>query len=45
MTESKSGTEMNSTSYTYNENGAAGDGTHHDQYSSYTYDVRDLVTR
>ncbi|WP_445319867.1 golvesin C-terminal-like domain-containing protein [Micromonospora sp. ZYX-F-536] len=45
VTESKSGSEVNSTSFTYNENSAPLTTDHDKQYSSYTYDERDLVSK
>ncbi|MFI9340800.1 hypothetical protein ACIG0D_05925 [Streptomyces sp. NPDC052773] len=43
MTESLSGTEKKSTSYTYDANGQPETVTHPDQFSKYTYDLRELV--
>ncbi|MCO1597713.1 DNRLRE domain-containing protein [Micromonospora sp. RHAY321] len=45
VTESKSGSEVNSTSFSYNENSAPLTTDHDKQYSSYTYDERDLVSK
>ncbi|WP_262285999.1 DNRLRE domain-containing protein [Micromonospora sp. MA102] len=44
VTESKSGTVTNTTSFTYNENSAPLTTTHDKQYAGYTYDPRDLVS-
>ncbi|MFG1777592.1 DNRLRE domain-containing protein [Micromonospora sp. NPDC049048] len=44
VTESKSGTVKNNTTYTYNENSAPKTTTHDSQYASYAYDPRDLVS-
>ncbi|WP_158074084.1 golvesin C-terminal-like domain-containing protein [Micromonospora sp. CB01531] len=45
VTESKSGTEKNTTTtFTYNENSAPLTTTHDKQYASYGYDERDLVS-
>jgi YD repeat-containing protein len=43
VTESLSGTEKKSTSYTYDANGQPETVTHPDQFSKYTYDLRKLV--
>jgi RHS repeat-associated protein len=43
VTESLSGTEKKSTSYTYDANGHPDTVTHPDQFSKYTYDLRELV--
>ncbi|MFC5637031.1 DNRLRE domain-containing protein [Streptomyces bullii] len=43
VTESLSGTERKSTSYTYDANGQPETVTHPDQFSKYTYDLRELV--
>ncbi|MER5212221.1 DNRLRE domain-containing protein [Streptomyces sp. NPDC002838] len=43
VTESLSGQEKESTSYTYDANGLVETVTHPDQSSKYTYDLRDLV--
>jgi RHS repeat-associated protein len=43
VTESLSGQEKKSTSYTYDANGRPETSTHPDQFSKYTYDLRDLV--
>nr|WSY52134.1 DNRLRE domain-containing protein [Streptomyces sp. NBC_00886] len=43
VTESLNGTAQKSTSYTYDANGQPETITHPDQYSKYTYDLRDLV--
>ncbi|MEU4480232.1 DNRLRE domain-containing protein [Micromonospora sp. NPDC023966] len=44
VTESKSGTVTNATSFSYNENSAPLTTTHDKQYAGYTYDPRDLVS-
>ncbi|MEV4465897.1 DNRLRE domain-containing protein [Micromonospora echinofusca] len=44
VVEKKSGTVRNTTTYTYNENGAPKTTAHDSQYASYTYDPRDLVS-
>ncbi|SCL69514.1 DNRLRE domain-containing protein [Micromonospora peucetia] len=44
VTEKKSGTVRNNTTYTYNENSAPKTTTHDSQYASYGYDPRDLVS-
>ncbi|WP_419997818.1 DNA/RNA non-specific endonuclease [Streptomyces boninensis] len=41
--EALAGEEKKSTSYTYDDNGQVETQTHPDQYSKYTYDLRDLV--
>ncbi|MEV7566447.1 DNRLRE domain-containing protein [Streptomyces tanashiensis] len=43
VTEALSGQEQKSTSYTYDVNGQAETVSHPDQFSKYTYDLRDLV--
>ncbi|MEU6087591.1 DNRLRE domain-containing protein [Streptomyces sp. NPDC047085] len=43
VTESLSGTEKKSTSYAYDPNGLVDTVTHPDQFSKYTYDLRNLV--
>ncbi|MFF8946990.1 DNRLRE domain-containing protein [Streptomyces sp. NPDC014864] len=43
VSESLSGVEKKATSYTYDANGQADTVTHPDQYSRYTYDLRNLV--
>ncbi|MGW0828430.1 golvesin C-terminal-like domain-containing protein [Streptomyces sp. NPDC002845] len=43
VTESLSGAEQKATSYTYDANGQPETVTHPDQYSKYTYDLRELV--
>ncbi|MBT2396546.1 DNRLRE domain-containing protein [Streptomyces sp. ISL-100] len=43
VTEALAGQEKKSTSYAYNANGQPETVTHPDQYSQYTYDLRDLV--
>ncbi|MEU5162037.1 DNRLRE domain-containing protein [Streptomyces sp. NPDC020875] len=43
VTEALAGQEKKSTSYTYDVNGRPANVTHPDQYSAYTYDLRDLV--
>ncbi|MFK3729245.1 DNRLRE domain-containing protein [Streptomyces sp. NPDC088090] len=43
VTEALAGTEKKSTSYTYDANGKPETITHPDQFSKYTYDLRDLV--
>ncbi|MBB4156172.1 RHS repeat-associated protein [Streptomyces cinereoruber] len=43
VTEALAGTEKKSTSYTYDANGKPETVTHPDQFSKYTYDLRDLV--
>ncbi|MFE9438024.1 DNRLRE domain-containing protein [Streptomyces sp. NPDC006602] len=43
VTESLSGTEKKSTSYTYDADGQPDTVTHPDQFSKYTYDLRELV--
>ncbi|WP_189191619.1 golvesin C-terminal-like domain-containing protein [Streptomyces albiflavescens] len=43
VTEALSGTEKKSTSYTYDANGLSDTVSHPDQFSKYTYDLRDLV--
>ncbi|WP_256341731.1 DNRLRE domain-containing protein [Streptomyces sp. TLI_105] len=43
VTESLAGQEKKSTSYTYDANGQVDTITHPDQYSKYTYDLRELV--
>ncbi|MFJ9866301.1 DNRLRE domain-containing protein [Streptomyces sp. NPDC101165] len=43
VTESLSGTEKKSTSYTYDADGQPDTITHPDQFSKYTYDLRELV--
>ncbi|CCK25661.1 mucin-2 [Streptomyces davaonensis JCM 4913] len=43
VTEALSGTEKKATSYTYDANGQPETVTHPDQYSKYTYDLRELV--
>ncbi|WP_443333165.1 golvesin C-terminal-like domain-containing protein [Streptomyces sp. CB03234] len=43
VTEALAGAEQNSTSYTYDVNGKPETITHPDQFSKYTYDLRDLV--
>ncbi|GAB2997853.1 hypothetical protein GCM10023080_074750 [Streptomyces pseudoechinosporeus] len=43
VTESLSGTEKKSTSYTYDANSQPDTVTHPDQFSKYTYDLRELV--
>ncbi|MFF3467449.1 DNRLRE domain-containing protein [Streptomyces sp. NPDC002619] len=43
VTESLAGTEKKSTSYTYDANSLTDTVTHPDQFSKYTYDLRDLV--
>ncbi|MFE7327737.1 DNRLRE domain-containing protein [Streptomyces sp. NPDC057565] len=43
VTEALAGQEKKSTSYTYDVNGQPETVTHPDQYSQYTYDLRDLV--
>lgn len=43
VTEALAGQEKKSTSYTYDANGKPETVTHPDQYSAYTYDLRDLV--
>ncbi|GAA4572708.1 hypothetical protein GCM10023176_36200 [Micromonospora coerulea] len=45
VTESKSGSVVNTTSSTYNENSAPLTTSHDKQYSSYEYDARDLVAK
>ncbi|MGK5441503.1 DNRLRE domain-containing protein [Micromonospora sp. URMC 105] len=45
VTESKSGAEKNTTSFTYNENSAPLTTTHKKQYSAFEYDARDLVSK
>ncbi|WP_127508968.1 DNRLRE domain-containing protein [Actinoplanes solisilvae] len=45
VNESKSGSTVNSTSFTYNENGAPLTLRHDKQYSSYEYETRDLVAK
>ncbi|WP_344300529.1 DNRLRE domain-containing protein [Paractinoplanes deccanensis] len=45
VVESKSGTTVNTTSFTYNENGAPLTTSHDKQYAKYEYDVRDLVAK
>ncbi|MEV4481857.1 DNRLRE domain-containing protein [Micromonospora coxensis] len=45
VTERKSGTLKNTTSFTYNENSALLTTTHNKQYSAFEYDVRDLVSK
>ncbi|MEV1143676.1 DNRLRE domain-containing protein [Micromonospora sp. NPDC049799] len=44
VTERKSGTVRNTTSFTYNENSAPLTTAHDKQYASYAYDERDLVS-
>ncbi|MFU8874456.1 DNRLRE domain-containing protein [Micromonospora sp. SL4-19] len=44
VTESKSGTTKNTTTFTYNENSAPLTTTHDKQYARYGYDPRDLVS-
>jgi RHS repeat-associated protein len=44
VTEALAGQEKKSTSYTYDANGLTDTVTHPDQYSKYTYDLRDLVS-
>ncbi|MFD3531264.1 DNRLRE domain-containing protein [Streptomyces sp. NPDC058664] len=43
VTEALAGTEKKSTSYTYDANGKPETITHPDQFSKYTYDLRDLI--
>jgi RHS repeat-associated protein len=43
--EKLAGTVKNTTSFTYNENGALRTVTHDKQYTGYDYDVRDLVSK
>ncbi|MFD4259275.1 DNRLRE domain-containing protein [Streptomyces sp. NPDC058534] len=43
ITEALAGTEKKTTSYTYDSNGKPETITHPDQFSKYTYDLRDLV--
>ncbi|MEU6574972.1 DNRLRE domain-containing protein [Streptomyces sp. NPDC046805] len=43
VTENLAGLEKKSTSYTYDANGLSDTVTHPDQFSKYTYDLRDLV--
>jgi RHS repeat-associated protein len=43
VTESKGSTKLNTTEFTYNENGAPVTTKHDKQYASYGYDPRDLV--
>ncbi|MGW0886121.1 golvesin C-terminal-like domain-containing protein [Streptomyces sp. NPDC002671] len=43
VTENLAGTEKKATSYTYDANGKPDTITHPDQFSKYTYDLRDLV--
>ncbi|WP_373294539.1 golvesin C-terminal-like domain-containing protein [Streptomyces albiflavescens] len=43
VTEALSGTEKKATSYTYDANGQPDTITHPDQFSKYTYDLRELV--
>ncbi|MFE4990140.1 DNRLRE domain-containing protein [Streptomyces mirabilis] len=43
VTENLAGVEKKSTSYTYDANGLTDTITHPDQFSKYTYDLRDLV--
>ncbi|WP_405806579.1 DNRLRE domain-containing protein [Streptomyces sp. NBC_00210] len=43
VTETLAGQEKKSTSYTYDANGKPDTTTHPDQFSKYTYDLRDLV--
>lgn len=45
VTESKDGAVKNTTSFTYNENSSPLTMKHDEQYSSYEYDVRDLVSK
>ncbi|WP_154937200.1 DNRLRE domain-containing protein [Micromonospora palomenae] len=45
VTESKLGAFKNSTSFTYNENSAPLTTKHEKQYSTYEYDVRDLLSK
>ncbi|MFC7279982.1 hypothetical protein ACFQS1_38995, partial [Paractinoplanes rhizophilus] len=45
VVEAKSGATVNTTSFTYNENGAPLTTSHDKQYSAYEYDVRDLVSK
>ncbi|KPI07887.1 RHS repeat-associated core domain containing protein-containing protein [Actinobacteria bacterium OK006] len=43
VTENQAGAEKKATSYTYDANGQTDTITHPDQFSKYTYDLRDLV--
>ncbi|BBH66146.1 hypothetical protein ACTI_28310 [Actinoplanes sp. OR16] len=45
VSETKSGRTVNTTSFTYNENGAPLTTSHDKQYSVYEYDARDLVSK
>jgi RHS repeat-associated protein len=45
VTETKSGTVLNTTSFTYNENSSPLTTSHDKQYSAYEYDARDLVSK
>ncbi|GIF23486.1 RHS repeat-associated protein [Actinoplanes tereljensis] len=45
VVESKSGTTVNTSSFTYNENGAAVTTTHDKQFAKYEYDARDQLAK
>lgn len=45
VTESKSGSVVNTTTFTYNENSSPLTTSHDKQYAAYEYDVRDLVSK